>query len=67
MKTTLYVDRKLLQEAMELAGFKSFTETIEAALKEFVRRKKLEKLAEALGRTELALDDRLLEELRRDE
>ncbi|MGB9847138.1 MAG: type II toxin-antitoxin system VapB family antitoxin [Desulfotomaculales bacterium] len=67
MKTTLYVDRKLLYEAMNLAGLKGITETIEAALKEFVRRKRLEKLAASLGRIDLMLNDSVLEEIRRDE
>lgn len=67
MKTTLYVNRKLLREAMDLAGLKGITETIEAALAEFVRRKRLEKLAASLGRVDLALNDSGLEEIRRDE
>ncbi|SHJ45015.1 type II toxin-antitoxin system VapB family antitoxin [Desulfofundulus thermosubterraneus] len=67
MKTTLYVNRKLLREAMELAGLKGITETIEAALTEFVRRKRLEKLAASLGRIDLELNDSALEEIRRDE
>lgn len=67
MKTTLYVNRKLLREAMDLAGLKGLTETVEAALTEFVRRRRLEKLAASLGKTDLALNDRILEELRQDE
>lgn len=67
MKTTLYVNRELLREAMELAGLKGITETVEAALKEFVRRKRLERLAASLGRVELALDDSALEEIRQDD
>jgi len=67
VKTTLYVDRNLLEEATKLAGLKSFTETIHAALSEFVRRKRLEQLAASLGTIDLALDDRALEELRRDD
>ncbi|MCL6448602.1 MAG: type II toxin-antitoxin system VapB family antitoxin [Armatimonadetes bacterium] len=67
MKTTLYVNRKLLREAMDLAGLKGLTETVEAALTEFVRRRRLEKLAASLGKTDLALNGRILEELRQDE
>ncbi|MGQ9825677.1 MAG: type II toxin-antitoxin system VapB family antitoxin [Desulfotomaculales bacterium] len=67
MKTTLYVNRKLLNEAMNLAGLKGITETIEAALTEFVRRKRLEKLAASLGRIDLMLNDSVFEEIRRDE
>ncbi len=67
MKTTLYVNRDLLNEAMRLAGLKGFTETVNLALAEFVRRKRLEKLAASLGSVDLALDDHTLEEIRRDE
>jgi hypothetical protein len=67
MKTTLYVDRDLLRAAMDLSGLKSYTRVINAALEEFVRRKRLECLAASLGKVDLALDDRTLEELRRDE
>ena len=67
MKTTLYVNRKLLHEAMALAGLKGLTETIEVALTEFIRRKRLEKLATSLGKVDLALNDSILEEIRRDE
>ena len=67
MKTTLYVDRGLLCEAMELAGKKGFTETIEAALTEFVRRRRIQKLAASLGTFDITLDDQSLEELRHDE
>lgn len=52
---------------MDLAGLKGITETIEVALTEFVHRKRIEKLAASLGKTDLAINDRLLEELRQDE
>jgi len=64
MKTTLYVDRNLLREAMEMAGTKGITETIEVALREFVRRKRLEKLVASLGKVDLAINDAELEEMR---
>ncbi|ADI02876.1 type II toxin-antitoxin system VapB family antitoxin [Syntrophothermus lipocalidus] len=64
MKTTLYVDRKLLQEAMQMAGTKGITETIDTALREFVRRKRLEKLAATLGKVDLAMSDEELGETR---
>lgn len=50
--------------AMDLSGIKSYTGVINAALKEFVRRKRLERLAASLGKVDLALDDPTLEELR---
>ena len=64
MKTTLYVDRNLLREAIEMAGTKGITETIEVALREFVRRKRLEKLVASLGKVDLAINDAELEEMR---
>ncbi|MBC7077454.1 MAG: hypothetical protein H5T92_03995, partial [Synergistales bacterium] len=53
-----------LQVAMDLSGIKSYTGVINAALKEFVCRKRLERLAASLGKVDLALDDHTLEELR---
>lgn len=67
IKTTLYGDRNFLRAAMDLSGLKSYTRVINAALEEFVRRKRLERLAASLGKVDLALDDRALEESRRDE
>lgn len=67
MRTTLYVDRKLLKEAMRLANVKKMTETVNLALAEFVHRRKMEELASRLGTLELNLTQAGLEQLRRDE
>lgn len=67
MRTTLYVDRKLLKEAMRLANVKKMTETVNLALAEFVHRRKMEELASCLGTMELNLTQDGLEQLRRDE
>ncbi|MDN5344832.1 MAG: hypothetical protein PWQ18_944 [Clostridia bacterium] len=67
MRTTLYVDRKLLKEAMRLANVKKMTETVNLALAEFVHRRKMEELASRLGTLELNLTQTGLEQLRRDE
>jgi len=66
MKTTLYVNRELLNEAMALAGTTKITEIVNLALSEFIRRRRLEMLSAKLGRQDygLTLDD--LEEMRRD-
>ena len=53
-----------MQEAMQMAGTKGITETIDAALREFVRRKRLEKLAATLGKVDLAMSDEELGETR---
>ncbi|BCV22032.1 type II toxin-antitoxin system VapB family antitoxin [Moorella sp. Hama-1] len=67
MRTTLYVNRKLLKEAMRLANVKKMTETVNLALAEFVYRRKMEELASRLGTLELNLTQAGLEQLRRDE
>jgi len=61
-RTTVVLDEELLSEAQEALGTRVVRETIEAGLREVVRRKRLEGLRRALGRTELALG---LEELLR--
>ncbi len=53
-----------MQEAMQMAGTKGITETIDTALREFVRRKRLEKLAATLGKVDLAMSDEELGETR---
>jgi Arc/MetJ family transcription regulator len=67
MKTTLYVNRKLLEEAMRLLGTNKMSEAINKALEDFVRRCKLERLVNRIGNTELTLDKSDLEEMRKDE
>ncbi|OAT79799.1 type II toxin-antitoxin system VapB family antitoxin [Desulfotomaculum copahuensis] len=67
MRTTLYVNRELLEEAMTLAGGRKITEVVNLALSEFVRRRRLEALAAKLGREDFALTLSDLEEMRRDE
>lgn len=67
MKTTLYVNRQLLEEAMALSNLRKITEVVNLALEEFVRRRRLEMLADRLGREDLALTLEDLEEMRRDE
>ncbi|MBC7104738.1 MAG: type II toxin-antitoxin system VapB family antitoxin [Firmicutes bacterium] len=67
MKTTLYVNRRLLEEAMALSNIGKVTEVVNLALEEFVRRRRVERLAGRLGRENLALTPEDLEEMRRDE
>lgn len=67
MKTTLYVNRDLLEEAMSLAGTQKITDVVNLALNEFIHRRRLERLAEKLGREDLALTLDDLEEMRRDQ
>lgn len=67
MRTTLYVNRELLEEAMRLAKRRKMTETIDLALREFIRKRRIERLASRLGTQDLDLTLEELEEMRRDE
>jgi Arc/MetJ family transcription regulator len=56
MRTTLDLPEALLEEARRGLGFKSKTDTIVLALRELVRRQRLEELKGLLGRVELDVD-----------
>jgi len=56
MRTTLDLPEELVQSAREALGFKSKTDTIIVALRELVRRHRLEELKGLLGRVELDVD-----------
>jgi Arc/MetJ family transcription regulator len=69
MRTTLVVDKKLLEEATRYAGEKSPSETVNRALREYVRRRKLQELRQLLKETTLedtweADEEAELEEMR---
>lgn len=49
MRTTLNLPQELLERAARLADVKTKTETIVIALRDFVRRKQLERLMGAAG------------------
>jgi Arc/MetJ family transcription regulator len=51
MRTTIDVDPKLLAEAERITGETSPSKTVNAALRELVRRRKLSELREMLGTT----------------
>lgn len=61
MRTTLAIDEKLLEEAMKCTGEKTRTAVVNHALKEFVRRKKLEGLKNLSGKVHIDLDWRKME------
>jgi Arc/MetJ family transcription regulator len=54
MRTTLDIDHDLLEEAKALSGSESKKETVETALKEYIRRRKARKLLDLEGRVELS-------------
>jgi Arc/MetJ family transcription regulator len=53
MRTTLDLPEDLLEEARTALGYKSKTDTIVMALRELVRRQRLEKLKALMGRVNL--------------
>lgn len=56
MRTTLDLPIDLVDEARRALGFKSKTDTIVLALRELVRRHRIEDLKNLLGRVELDID-----------
>jgi len=56
MRTTLELPTELLEEARDVLGFKSKTDTIILALRELVRRRRIDELKDLLGRVELDID-----------
>jgi Arc/MetJ family transcription regulator len=56
MRTTLDIPEELLQEAQQRLGFKSKTDTVILALKELVRKQRLQELKSLLGSVELEVD-----------
>jgi Arc/MetJ family transcription regulator len=56
MRTTLDLPEDLLHEARTALGFKSKTDTVVMALRELVRRRRIEELKGLLGRVRLELD-----------
>lgn len=49
MATNLSIDPELLEEALEIGGFKTKKDTVNQALKEFVQRKKQQEIIELFG------------------
>lgn len=56
MRTTLDLPGPLLQEAQQLLGFKSKTDTVVLSLTELVRRRRIEELKSLMGHVDLQLD-----------
>jgi Arc/MetJ family transcription regulator len=66
-KTTVFIDDKLIEEAMKVSGLKTKKEVVTTGLEELIRRKNLEALRQELGTFDLALSLDELEELRNDQ
>jgi Arc/MetJ family transcription regulator len=56
MRTTLDLPTDLVVEAQQMLGFKSKTDVVILALRELVRRRRLEQLRELAGRVEIDVD-----------
>lgn len=56
MRTTLDLPMDLVDEARTALGFKSKTDTVVLALRELVRRRRLDELKALLGRVQLDVD-----------
>jgi Arc/MetJ family transcription regulator len=56
MRTTLDLPAELLEEARTALGFKSKTDTIVLALRELLRRRRLDELKDLLGHVRLDID-----------
>ena len=67
MRTTIDIDKRLLQEAMKLANVKTQRKAVSLALQELIRIKRLERLASRAGTFDIALSRNELNRMRRDE
>ncbi|HEX3582185.1 MAG TPA: type II toxin-antitoxin system VapB family antitoxin [Thermoanaerobaculia bacterium] len=56
MRTTLDIPEALIEEARELLGFKSKTDTIVVSLQELIRRKRIAQLKAMMGHVKLEID-----------
>jgi Arc/MetJ family transcription regulator len=56
MRTTLDLPEPLIEEARKSLGFKSKTDTVVVALRDLVRRKRIEELKSMLGSVRLEID-----------
>jgi Arc/MetJ family transcription regulator len=56
MRTTLDLPGELLEEARAALGFKSKTDTVVHALRDLVRRRRLDELKSLMGRVRLDVD-----------
>jgi Arc/MetJ family transcription regulator len=60
MRTTLDLPQALVEEARSALGFTSKTDTVVFALREVVRRSRLDELKALMGRVEFDLDPTVL-------
>jgi Arc/MetJ family transcription regulator len=58
MRTTLDIPEDLIEEARQLLGFKSKTDTVVLSLQELIRRRRIEQLKSLMGAVKLEIDPR---------
>ena len=56
MRTTLDIPHELIEEARDLLGFKSKTDTVVLSLRELIRRRRIEELKDLMGSVHLEID-----------
>ncbi len=56
MRTTLDIPEPLIEEARQVLGFKSKTDTVFLSLQDLIRRKRIEELKGMMGRVRLEID-----------
>lgn len=56
MRTTLDLPEELIEEARQALGFKSKTDTVVLALRELLRRRRLDQLKDLMGHVRLEID-----------
>ena len=64
MRRTVVIDDDLLEEARRTLGTKGVRDTVEAGLREVIRRRRLEELRRSLGQIDLDLTPEQLAQLR---
>lgn len=64
MRRTVVIEDTLLDDAQRLLGTKGIRDTVEGALREVIRRYRLEELRKSLGTVELGLTSEELTRLR---
>ena len=64
MRRTVVIEDTLLEDAQRLLGTRGIRDTVEEALREVIRRNRLEKLRNSLGTVELGLTSEDLTTLR---
>lgn len=60
MRTTLNIDDQILQTVQKETGARTKTAAVHAALQDYVRRKKIEKLIQLQGKIRFAIDAKTL-------